>query len=94
MSKKQCAMLCSRDVTLVYGRLGCSLMRELAQQVISTFSRSPRRGLTAENAYTHSMYRAAGAPTTACVCDPDDVLLHGCACNATPRGRAPARARA
>ena len=54
----------------VYGRLGCSLMRELAQQVITTFSGSPRRGLTAENAYTHSMYRVSGASTSACICDP------------------------
>jgi hypothetical protein len=49
-------------------------MRELAQQVITTFSGSPRRGLTAENAYTHSMYRVSEASTSACICDPVDAL--------------------
>ena len=78
----------------VYGRLGFSVMRELADQIISSFAGSPRAGLTADNAYTHSRFRqggmggrsAAGAPAALCSCGRADVARLGCACNASQPG--------
>jgi hypothetical protein len=78
----------------VYGRLGLALMRELAEQIISSFANSPRAGLTAENAHVHSNFRPgrAGTPLSPCSCDPDHVGRFGCACNsAAPRAWAPRR---
>ena len=44
----------------IYGRLVLSMMRELANQILSTFSGSPRAGLTKDNAYVHSAFRPGG----------------------------------
>jgi len=74
----------------VYGRLGCSLMRELADQIIKSFAGSPRAGLSKENAHVHSAFRSGGAgarsSASACTCDAADVARSGCACYAPAAG--------
>ena len=74
----------------LYGRLVLSMMRELANQILSKFSASPRAGLTKDNAYTHSAFVSGGfgavslgAP--ACSCGSDNVARVGCVCNAPAR---------
>ena len=74
----------------LYGRLVLSMMRELANQILSKFSASPRAGLTKDNAYTHSAFVSGGfgagslgAP--ACSCGSDNAARVGCVCNAPAR---------
>ena len=80
----------------VYGRLGVSLMRELANQIIATFGGNPRAGLTKTNAYVHSAFRAGGigarSLATSCICADGDAARVGCVCNAPP-GAGEARRR-
>ena len=66
------------------------MMRDLANQILSKFSASPRAGLTMDNAYTHSAFvpggfgaGSLGAP--ACSCGSDNAARVGCVCNAPAR---------
>ena len=76
----------------LYGRLVLSLMRELADQIITKFGADPRVGLSKDNAYVHSSYRpwAAGARSPTCVCESADAARPGCVCNGV---RGPGRRR-
>ena len=73
----------------LYGRLVLSMMRELANQILSTFSGSLRAGLTKGNAYVHSAFApggfGAGSPlaSACCSCGSDNFArVIGCVCNA------------
>jgi hypothetical protein len=72
----------------LYGRLVLSMMRELANQILSTFSGSPRAGLTKDNAYVHSAFAPGGfgarspLASACCSCGSDNVARVGCVCNA------------